>query len=88
MPCIGAATASPDTAADPRFVDNPLVTGPPNIRFYAGAPIVSDDGFALGSLCVIAPEVRIALNPFQRDGLMVMAKAAMRRLKHLGRIEK
>ena len=78
-----------DATQDPRFRTNPLVVGKPFIRFYAGAPIVSDEGLPLGSLCVISPEARTApLNNFQHDGLMVMAKAAMRRLKHLGRIGK
>lgn len=48
----------PDAALDPRFVNSPLVTGAPYIRAYAGVPIHSPDGFALGTLCIIDTQPR------------------------------
>ncbi|MFT3693827.1 MAG: GAF domain-containing sensor histidine kinase [Kofleriaceae bacterium] len=62
-----------DARQDSRFVNNPLVTGDPNIVFYAGWPLVTSDGHALGSLCVIDHQVR-HLTPTQCEGMELLAR--------------
>jgi len=72
----------PNAPDDPRFTDNPLVTDAPEVRFYAGQPLVSSEGASLGTLCVIDTKPHSEpLNAFQREGLAVLAQAAVRRLE-------
>ncbi|MDB5895450.1 MAG: domain S-box/diguanylate cyclase protein, partial [Rhodoferax sp.] len=65
----------PDAAADPRFADNPLVTGHPDIRFYAGMPLRLRGGERVGTLCVIDRKPR-QLSDLQRQALGQLALAA------------
>lgn len=70
-----------DALQDARFADNPLVLGEPNIRFYAGAPIVTEDGHALGTVCVIDRRARV-LEPAQRTALRSLASLVATLLEH------
>ena len=62
----------PDACRDSRFATHPLVIGPPHVRFYAGAPLMTDDGHVLGTLCVLDRAVR-QLSKEQADALLVLA---------------
>lgn len=62
-----------DASSDPRFAQNPLVTGDPNIRFYAGAPLVLANGHRIGTLCVIDPAPRDHFSSRDADILKLMA---------------
>ena len=66
-------TVVPDSRKDERFANNPFVTGEPHIVFYAGMPLVDEQGFALGSLCVLDVQEQ-TLTPFQLTALKQLAK--------------
>lgn len=76
----------PDATQDERFADNPLVTGAARINFYAGVPLITADGHALGTLCVMDRGPR-QLTPAQQEALralgrQVMAQLELRRQTH------
>ena len=72
----------PDLTRDPRTRDNALVTGDPQIRFYAGAPLHTQDGFALGTLCVIDSVPRPeGLDARQKATLTALARQVMVQLE-------
>lgn len=66
----------PDTTQDTRFANNPLVTGEPHLRFYAGALLESSDGYPLGTLCVLDYQPR-ELTERQRFALQTLANQVM-----------
>ncbi|MBD1600108.1 GGDEF and EAL domain-containing protein [Pseudomonas typographi] len=72
-----------DAQLDDRFRENPLVTGAPNIRFYAAAPLTTEDGLGLGSLCIIDTQPRPRLSAHDAQMLRHFAQLAMLRLSGL-----
>lgn len=70
----------PDMRKDERFASNPLVINAPNAVFYAGAPLVTPEGFALGSICVLDGKAH-ELRSDQQDALKVLAEQVMTRLE-------
>jgi len=70
----------PDALEDPRFKENPLVLGDPHIRFYAGAPLIDEDGYALGTLCVMDREPR-ELDDTQKEALRSLRSLALSQIE-------
>jgi GAF domain-containing protein len=80
----GEVMVVPDASQDARFAANPLVTGDPSIRFYAGAPLVTSAGHALGTLCVIDRRPR-TISAAQIEQLRGLAAQVVAQLEARGR---
>ncbi|MFO7482616.1 GAF domain-containing protein [Oceanibaculum nanhaiense] len=66
-----------DARKDERFHDNPVVTGPPFLRFYAGAPIWLPSGYAIGTVCLLSPDPRQSFDAQQQGLLAALANLAL-----------
>ena len=74
----------PDTLSDPRFHDNPLVAGPPHIRFYAGVALLSEDNLPVGTLCLADTHPRV-FSPADGELLQQLATLAREEMSYRGR---
>lgn len=81
LQCGDEPMVIPDTHADWRFAKNPLVTGPPHVRFYAGAPLRTQEGFNIGTLAIMDDTPRVEFSPRQRHTLKEFAAIAMREME-------
>jgi diguanylate cyclase (GGDEF)-like protein len=70
----------PDTSKDSRFADNPLVTGAPHLRFYAGVALETEDGYPLGTFCVLDYKPR-QLSQVQLEALGALSRQVMMHLE-------
>jgi two-component system NtrC family sensor kinase len=70
----------PDTLKDERFRNNPLVVSEPRIRFYAGAPLITEEGYALGTLCVVDQSPR-ELSAEQKEALQALSRLVLAQME-------
>ncbi len=78
--CSNDLLIVPNLAEDERFADQDIVKGPPHFRFYAGAPLINPDGYALGTLCVLDHKPR-ELESRQIEALRALAHQAVAQLE-------
>jgi len=70
----------PDTLQDERFRDNPLVISEPRVRFYAGAPLITEEGYALGTLCVVDRTPR-EFTAEQKEALKALSRLVLAQME-------